>query len=751
MAMAVELAQWWLALQAMVIAVWPLTRGLFGRLGDAGWGLAKVCGLAVVGLIHWQACYWGLWSNDATGIWLALGVALALSLAWTRGALVPWQWLARNWRYALTVEAVFLAAFVGWAWLRSANPGLTHTEQPMDMMILVSIWASPGVPPQDAWLAGHGLSYYYFGHWLMAAAGRLAGLASAVSYNIGQCAWFGLVVTGCLSIGRNLGLAIGLGRIRAWASGILATLAACFSGNIKATALALGIMEQKPGWWFGATRVIEDQLPGGKPLPVIDEFPFFSFMLGDNHAHVLALPLALLIIGLALSAALAPLPKDQASPPRAVARTMSPLPGGFILVLILAALPLSANAWDCAGLWPLLVLGVFIGAFGTNAQRAIQAALAAVSLVAVAALVNFPYLASAESPLGGLLYNLLTPSSPLQLLMALGLPLAGAVALLAAAWPQLRPGWRLIGSGASLAFGIPLALLLGSSLGQGAWGVWWRQPLSLIIIALPLALGVATLLKCLDRQKPHQGWSFGVLLAVAGLALIMAPEVVFLRDGFGMRMNTAFKFHYQAWLLLALAGGLGAAARRGALSKAVSVLWIAIALAGLSYAVTAPGSMTIPSKHDIRTLDPMQYVKWTAPGLADAIRWVEANTEPGQVIIQAKGHPYRWSDNAISSFTGRPAPLGWEGHQWQWRGGNMGPRIKAIDAALAKVYQGMTSYDFLEGMAELGSDLVLVGPKERRVYRLVPQDNPLEQLALRVFHSGRYDIYRLGLAAEEPK
>lgn len=749
--MAVELIPWWLALQAMAIAVWPLTRGLFKRLGDAGWGLAKVCGLALVGLIHWQACYYGLWSNDAAGIWLALGAALVLSLVWTRGSAGPWKWLARHWRYALIVELVFLAAFLGWAWLRSAAPGLTHTEQPMDMMILSSIWVSPQAPPQDAWLAGYGLSYYYLGHWFMAAVGRLAAVGPALSYNIGQCAWFALVVTGCLSLGRNLALSLGLGRWRAWTAGVLAVLAACFSGNIKAALLATGIMDKDPSWWFNATRVIVDHLPGGKTLSVIDEFPFFSFYLGDNHAHVLALPLSLLIISLALSAALAPRPEPGASRIRSFFNTFTPLPGGFILVLILASLPLAANAWDCAGLWPLLILAVFIGSWGGLTRRTIMAVVAALALVLVAALTCLPYLATTESPLSGAINNLFTPSDPVQLLMAMGLPLVGALTLLFSSWPTLRPDRRLLAMGAALTFGIPLAALLGSSLARSSMGLWWRQPVSFFIIGLPLVLGAAMLLKNLDREKPHQGWSFAVLLAMVGLALIMAPEVVYLRDAFGARMNTAFKFHYQAWLMLAIAGGVGAASWRGVPGKLTAGLWVALVFFGLSYAAVLSWPLLKPHQPQSRTLDPIKAIEHFQPDLAKTIRWIQANTEPGQAIIQAKGKPYHWADNAISSFTGRPAPMGWLGHQWQWRGGKLGPRLKMINTALVLVYKGFSAKDMLTAAADLGGDMVLVSPKERRVYHLPPYGHTLSRLGHLMFKSGEYELYRLTNQTEEQR
>src|SRR5581483_3269037 len=43
------------------------------------------------------------------------------------------------------------------------------------------------------------------------------------------------------------------------------------------------------------------------------------------------------------------------------------------------------------------------------------------------------------------------------------------------------------------------------------------------------------------------------LLAIAGVGSILIPEVVYLRDAFQSRMNSVFKFYYDAWILLALA------------------------------------------------------------------------------------------------------------------------------------------------------------------------------------------------------
>ncbi|NOG62103.1 MAG: hypothetical protein HND46_01680 [Chloroflexi bacterium] len=59
-------------------------------------------------------------------------------------------------------------------------------------------------------------------------------------------------------------------------------------------------------WWFKQSRLVHDKKFNGGYEEAITEFPQFSFILGDNHPHVLALPFTLLIIGLAASLAMRP-------------------------------------------------------------------------------------------------------------------------------------------------------------------------------------------------------------------------------------------------------------------------------------------------------------------------------------------------------------------------------------------------------------------------------------------------------------
>ncbi len=56
-------------------------------------------------------------------------------------------------------------------------------------------------------------------------------------------------------------------------------------------------------WWWQSSRVLQDidLLGVVSPLSPIDEFPAFSYVLGDLHPHVLVMPFVMLVINLAMN------------------------------------------------------------------------------------------------------------------------------------------------------------------------------------------------------------------------------------------------------------------------------------------------------------------------------------------------------------------------------------------------------------------------------------------------------------------
>src|SRR4051812_47190934 len=197
---------WYFMVQLVTLAALPLTLRVLRGLPDHGYSLAKINGILLVGVLYWLGFSYGLLRNERGGVWVALFVVALVS--WTVG----WKEFGAWWnslhqpgvtRAIVATELLFVIVFVGWVFVRAYDPNVDHTEQPMDLMFMNSIWASPTFPPRDAWLSGYAISYYYLGYWLLVTLGRLANTLPSIAYNIGQAVWYGYLWVGCFGVGAN--------------------------------------------------------------------------------------------------------------------------------------------------------------------------------------------------------------------------------------------------------------------------------------------------------------------------------------------------------------------------------------------------------------------------------------------------------------------------------------------------------------------------------------------------------------------
>ena len=222
-------------------------------------------------------------------------------------------------------EVLFLGLFAAWALYRANVPDIAHTEQPMDLSFLNSVVVSPHYPPNDPWLSGFAVSYYYFGYLMVGTLALLTGVATPVAYNLGLAtvpalaglAAFGLVYNLVrLSRGSFVaatlagGAAVYLLLLASNLEGTLELVRAAGTGGagfwgrigvegltVPGAASASWFPDEPGWWWWRASRVI----PGA-----INEFPMFSFVLGDLHPHVMSIPVILLVVGLAVQLYLTP-------------------------------------------------------------------------------------------------------------------------------------------------------------------------------------------------------------------------------------------------------------------------------------------------------------------------------------------------------------------------------------------------------------------------------------------------------------
>ena len=214
---------------------------------------------------------------------------------------------------------------------------------------------------------------------------------------------------------------------------------------------------------------------------------------------------------------------------------------------------------------------------------------------------------------------------------------------------------------------------------------------------------------------------FALLMIGLSLLLAYSVEFVYLRDLFGTRMNTVFKFYYQAWVMLALAAAFGVSRLAGrdvswALRAPALLLTIMLLAGSLVYPLAA-----IPSKAgDFRgqaTLDGLAYLRQGSPADVAAIEWIRANVPSDAVVVESSGGSYS-SEGAgrISMSTGNPTLLGWDFHERQWRGGAYDCLAAGRPEALDQIYRTTRPEELPELLEKWGVDYVLIGSLERRKF-----------------------------------
>jgi uncharacterized membrane protein len=282
---------------------------------------------------------------------------------------------------------------------------------------------------------------------------------------------------------------------------------------------------------------------------------------------------------------------------------------------------------------------------------------------------------------------------------------------------------------------------------------WLREPWTFLFVGMLLSIAGACLVRIM--QMPLKRWAasadlvFVLLLGAIGLALVYAPEFVFLRDHFGTRMNTIFKFYYQGWLLLGLASAyiiavvLRRLPRRVGATEGLALVSLLLVLAAMLFPLAGVYAKTGGFAREVPTLDATAYAEQYVPDVMAAVQWVQLNTTPDEVVLEGAGDSYSPAHNRISTMTGRATLLGWRGHESQWRGRDFGTMAQGRQDALETVYRTGSPEEIAAILAEWGIDYVFVGPTEIEQYGIT--SFRLEELGEQmdtVFSRGQVRIFR---------
>lgn len=807
--MIFNLLSWYLLIVLLGWITFPITYRLFDRLPDRGYTFSRILGLLLWGFIFWFMGSLGLLQNSPGAILLAIFILISLSFwaGWRRWGEI-WNWVSDHQRLILMVEALFLVAFAFMAFVRASDPSATGTEKPMELAFINAILNSETFPPHDPWLSGYAISYYHFGYIIVAMLAKVTFTSGGVAFNLMLASIFGMSAVGAYGILYNL---IKHYRIKlkssvnalSWA--LLGPLFLLLISNLEVLlemAHQAGIgwdfttnssnfwqwinieslltppnppltfIPQRFWWWWQASRVIHDidLLGNVSALSPIDEFPAFSFVLGDLHPHVLVMPFVMLVVGLAFQILLGGMDARER-----ILNITLPYPlRTFMVSAVLMGGIAFLNTWDLPVYFVLLIAAYTIRQIlvkGWHWERIFELLTLAIPLGISAVLLYLPFFISFQSQAGGILPNIVYPTRGLYLWLMFGtlfIPL-----FLFFGWLRRKGtplSWQKGATLIILLIGILyfFSLLLGfliaptvigqqfiASQGQStAVGLLiaalehrMRFGFSLLTLAVLLIFGLSFLLgglrKTPNEDKGHAVTLFVLLLIILGGVMVLAPEFVYLQDSFGARMNTIFKFYYQAWMLWSISAGFAAVVIFNSSQWFSKLILSFFILLGMIYPILAFTNKTDGfNPANGYTLDASAYFEVYQPDESAAIEWLK--NAPMGVIAEAVGGQYS-AFARVSTLSGKPTVLGWPGHQGQWRGGY--EEVGSRESDMRLLYETANWLTALEIIQRYDIRYIFIGSLEMNTYGVNP-NKFLQNLELG-FEQGNVRVFIISKIGQE--
>ena len=567
--------------------------------------------------------------------------------------------LRTEWRW----EMVFLFCFLLMLDVRFVNPTISYAEKFMDHAFLASVMRNPVVPPLDPWFAGGFLNvYYYLGYWMLGCLGIITGVPSNIAFNFALPTIFSLAAINLYAIGTLL-----LEKFR-WLPLIVLFIPnpSFFYQIAQGNALNAVLWD--------STRTITN---------TITEYPLFSFIWGDVHAHVVSLFNQIFLIFLLLYAY-----KRWESLEYRAKRLV-----GIFCALSLGSMPLF-NTWDVLIYAPITLVFVALIIWKSRIKvSGISSWWQLGTVPPLAILCYLPFYLQLKTNTGGISI-VHTPSNPLEFLLVNGMFIAIFFALL----------WRDMVKRPYLLLAVIPFVLTGY--------------IAAAIALIPLIYFIA--------RKHHD---LSDILAGIGLIILIFCEIFYLKDNMGdtyYRMNTVFKCYLPVWIMLGIAAasmvGKWLSESRGIpVISARNTAIITFIVVGVLFVL--PFIVPFNLNYGTGTLDGLAYLKDSHTGDAGGVTYLRT-LQGDDRIVEAEGGDYTYYSR-VSSFTGIPAIIGMPFHEYMWRGDDTG-WFSTRPADVKSIYEEPEKT--VELMKKYNATLLYIGDSERERYRVNISANGLEKI-----------------------
>lgn len=725
---------WWLSLILLGVIMQPLCIVLFPKFHDGGWVFSKALGIAVCSFVMWYLSVLRLVKFSRTA-------SFVLSLLVLFGGGILFYFLKmkkdRKFRLAefytaerlvsmLTSEVIFFCFFVVWCYLRGKNPDAFGTERFMDYGFMMTMSKSNYMAPLDMWFSGNGINYYYYGQYLATFICKLTDVPVTHGYNISMAmlAAFGFampysIVSNLLRVrlkDRSKERLTNAARIRAVKLGEIIEDDAepyyrpAFGGMLAGIAVSLSSTmhypiykhilpclqrlrgEEEYSYWFSnPTRYIGYYYERGDKT--IHEFPSYSYVLGDLHAHVVNTILVMTVIAVLFAWLLERKEKmDKIRETGTLADEAPPTEFRFMPLLREALNPAVFTCAFLIGLfhmtnyWDFPIYFVVSGAIILFSNLVVHGykkgdawaltGIEAVIFIVVGVIVSLPFTLQFKSMSMGIGITLKHTLFK-EFLVVWGLPFICLIVFLFALLREKAEDYKKR---------IPKDKI--------------KRP------AFLSSLAVTDL--------------FVLTVALCAAGLVFIPEVIFVRDIYGgdyERANTMFKLSYQAFIMF----GISMAYIIGRLMfMPKSVFQKAFAFAGVLCIFACNAYMNqcyrdwMSGKY--RGLDASAFMKNQNADDAEMVAYINDNIEGQPIILERAGLSYTYY-NRISVFTGNPTVIGWKTHEWLWRcNGKIDQCPPEVDERIRDIETVYTSDNAEEIKAILDKynvDYIYIGECER--------------------------------------
>ena len=710
---------WYLLALVLGAAAMPLTGRLFRRFQDRGWMFSKVTAIAVSGFLTWFLVAVKIIKfTTMTCIVVTLVCAAASLILYCREQKAGFECIPfAHLDLVYAEELLFFAAFLFWTYFAGFHPAAYGTEKFMDYGFMEAMMRSKTLPATDLWYSQGKINYYYGGQYFAVFLTKLSGAKVELTYNLMRTFVAGLAFAMPFSLVHQM-VTDRLGKTGSrWkktlpsVTGILAGISVSIAGNMHYVVYGQIIPfiqklkgEEVSSYWFpDATRYIgfnpdvEDK--------TIHEFPCYSFVLGDLHAHVVEIMFVLLLLGL-LYAWMKKVRTTELS-----GESMS-----------------RREFWKKQLLMPqLLATGALLGMFHwTNYWDFV---------------IYFVVTCGAA-----LFMNIIGQKGKIR--WALGVTAAQAAEILILATVIILP-FTLQFDTSNMVQGIALAQ--HHSLPHQLL-VLWGLP-GILTILFVVSLLVEKLRGAEQKSLYHLLASirlpdlFAVLLGLCAIGLVLIPELVYVRDIYenrNARANTMFKLTYQAYIMFGMTM-IYAIFRLLIIGK--NKILKVLAFIGLFFFVWTCGyfgnsvhswfgEVWKPSQY--KGLNATAFLETDFPEDVNGIRWLKENISDAPVVLEANGDSYSEYER-VSAMTGLPTIMGWYVHEWLWRG-----NLSDLNAKIEEIQEIYTSTDetrVKELLEEYNVSYIFVGSCERNKYGADMNNDLLKSLGEVVFQDSEYPTY----------